>query len=670
MAIAHGASAESGTFGSTTPTTWTHAAGAGVTPDWVLVFVIQADNATDHITTVTYDGVSLTAVSGGFAADTATEPGTCKAYFKAGGAWASGSVTVSVSRDATVVDFYAVSISGSGTGAEVHLPGIVLLQENQALAEQNVTDGSPGTNSVRYAGTWSGLAGGPGAGANSTALQDAIYSGAISGYAATVRETTAGQGSRPVGFSAATDDVAAVHLAIRQVAPIDLVIANGAHAHTADNVVLVLGGTNLIIDNAFHAHAADNLVLTEVPEAPTGMPTLVVKLDLGGYIGGAILDDSATAQLDSAVLGPTTPTFPLDITPYVREISTHRGAARELERIEAGTGSIALDNRDGRFTPLLASSPYYPFILPMRRIQIIGVVSGVEYPVFTGFVEGWPVTFPGDVDTEVRVTLVDGMKMLAVANVSAGFPQQGSGARIGAILDVINWPTAERDIDVGTATIPAITLANVSALEHIQQVAHAEGGRFFIGKDGKAVFREGVEVNPTLTDRTWADNGTGMSYRDITLDFSDNLILNDVHLTRTGGTEQVAMDLGSQTQYGIRSSLETDIQLVSDSAILDRAEIQVQRYAQPVLRLEGLVDNAMQHGLWRRVLIREISDIVKVVESRTQTSQVSSLEGISHDIGRDGSWTVTLAVAPSSLVFAGILDDPTYGLLDSTAILR
>jgi len=420
-------------------------------------------------------------------------------------------------------------------------------------------------------------------------------------------------------------------------------------------------------------------------------PTLAVKLDLGGYISGAILDDPVTAQLDSAVLGPTIPTYPQDITTYVREISTHRGAARELERVEAGTGSITLDNQDGRFTPFNPASPYYPFILPMRRIKItgqwpVGIPSlydsgspydssdpydgPTDYPAFVAFVESWPVSFPGEKDTEVRVTLVDGMKMLAVANVSGSFSQQGSGARIGAILDAISWPTAERDLNVGTATVPAITLPQTSALEHIQQVAHAEGGRFFIGKDGKAVFREGVEVNPDISTRTWADNGTGMSYRDITLAFDDTLILNDVHLTRTGGTEQVAADTSSQTQYGIRSSSETDIQLVTDAAVLSRAQEQVLRYAQPILRLEGLVDNAMKHNLWERVLVRDINDIVKVIESRTATSQISSIEGITHDIGRDGSWTVTLAVAPSSLIIAGILDDAVYGLLDSTAILR
>ncbi len=416
------------------------------------------------------------------------------------------------------------------------------------------------------------------------------------------------------------------------------------------------------------------------------LPALLVELDLGGFINGAMLDDAATGNLDSAVLGPTVPTFPKDITPYVREASTTRGAQRELQRVEAGTASLTLNNRDGRFTPFNPASPYYPFILPMRRIRISastggtfgasggtfgdGTFGGSGQRVFTGFVENWPITFPGDKDMETRITLVDGMKMLSLANVSGAFSQQGSGARVNAILDAIYWTSSERDIDVGTSTVPAITLANVSALEHLQAIAHAEGGRFFIGKDGKAVFRQNVETNPDISTRTWADDGTGMSYRDITTDFSDILILNDVHLTRTGGTEQVAADSSSQTQYGIRSSSETDIQLASDADVLARAQEQVGRYAQPVLRLERLVDNAMKHGLWDRVLTRDINDIVLVKESRTATSQISSLEGIQHDIGRDGTWTVTLDVAPSSLVIAGILDSPTYGQLNSTAILE
>ena len=413
-------------------------------------------------------------------------------------------------------------------------------------------------------------------------------------------------------------------------------------------------------------------ILTLLPKAgaiaPTGLPTLLIELDTNGWLIGPALDDAATAQLDTAVLGPVPPTFAYDISPYFRSGDTHRGAQRELQRVEAGTASLTLDNRDGRFTPFNIASPYYPNVLPMRRIRIRAVWDANTYPVYYGFVEGWPVTF-NDTDTTTQVSLVDGFKILSLAFISGDFPEQGSGARVAAILDAVGWLAAETDIDVGTVTVPAVTLDNVSALEHIQQIEHAEAGRFFIGRDGKAVFKDRTaQVNPDFTDRTWADDGTGMSYRDVVIVCDDELILNDVHLTREGGVEQVATDLSSQNEFGIRSTAETGIQLSDDTQVLARADVTLLKYAQPVQRLAQLADDAMQHEHWDRVLARELNDYALAIETRTATAQVSSIEGISHS-WPPNEWWVTLDMSPTIVEQAGILDDTTYGLLDSTAIL-
>jgi len=413
-------------------------------------------------------------------------------------------------------------------------------------------------------------------------------------------------------------------------------------------------------------------ILVLIPKAgaaaPTGQPTLLIELDTNGWLIGPSLDDPLTAQLDSAVLGPVPPTFAYDISPYFRGGDTHRGAQRELQRVEAGTATLTLNNRDSRFTPFNVASPYYPNVLPMRRIRIRAVWDANTYPIYYGFVEGWPVSF-NDTDTTTQVNLVDGFKVLSLVFVSGDFPEQSSGARVQAILDTVGWLAAETDIDVGVTTVPAVTLENVSALEHLQQIEHAEAGRFFIGRDGKAVFRDRTaQVNPDFTDRTWADDGSGMSYRDVVIVCDDELILNDVHLTREGGAEQVVSDLSSQNQYGIRSSAETGIQLSDDTQVLDRADVTLLRYSQPVQRLAQLVDDAMQHEQWDRVLARELNDYALAIETRTATAQVSTIEGISHSWPAS-EWWVTLDMSPTVVEQAGILDDATYGLLDSTAIL-
>lgn len=219
MAVSHDLATESHT-GTTASQgeasfSWSHG-GAGSGVKGVLVFTFNnTSSSTDAlagVSGVTYGGSALTAVTGGSAVDTAGEQGRCTAWFL-GTSVPQGTQTVVVTRVNNAAVIYAVAVTVLASG-DTETNGVVLLQENQAIAEQNVTDGSPGTNSLRYAGTFSGLPTPPAAGANSTALQS-IDLGAVGD--AVVRETTAGQGSRPVGFADVTDDVAAVHLAIREV---------------------------------------------------------------------------------------------------------------------------------------------------------------------------------------------------------------------------------------------------------------------------------------------------------------------------------------------------------------------------------------------------------------------------------------------------------------------
>ena len=211
-AVAHDAASEShtGTTGNASAAsfTWTHTPVG--TPRGVLVFVYTI-SATDTVTSVTYGGTAMTRITGGAAVDTAGEPGRVDTFFL-GASIPTGAQSVVVNRTNNAVVMYATAQTQTAA-TDTEVTGIILLQENQALAQQSVTDGSTGVTSVRYAGAYSGLAAPPGVGANSTLLNN-IDLGAFG--TSTVRETTAGQGARLVGFTAATDDVAAVHLAVRE----------------------------------------------------------------------------------------------------------------------------------------------------------------------------------------------------------------------------------------------------------------------------------------------------------------------------------------------------------------------------------------------------------------------------------------------------------------------
>jgi hypothetical protein len=211
MAVAHDASSESHTVttGSVSEAsfTWNHTPTGA--PAGALVFVFNLTSTTDTVTSVTYGDRTMNAVSGGRAVDTANEPGSCKAYFLSGVPSSTQAVVVNRTNNtdvmyATVQTFTALT--------EVATAGVVLVQENVTIAVQSVDDGSPGTNSVRYAGGFSGLQTPPTAGSGST-LDQQIDTGAVCAQCA--HETTAGAGARNVGFTSVTsDDAAYVHLAV------------------------------------------------------------------------------------------------------------------------------------------------------------------------------------------------------------------------------------------------------------------------------------------------------------------------------------------------------------------------------------------------------------------------------------------------------------------------
>lgn len=218
MAVAHSAASEShtGTTGSSNQAafSWTHTQTG--TPQGVLVFVYTFASTAALVSSVTYGGVSLTAVSGGTATDTAGEPGRTDTYF-VGSGLGSGNQTITVNRTNNATVMYATAATVTANyNTEIITANIVLLQNNLAMTEQSVSDDWPGSFSLRYAGAYSGLATPPGAGASSTVL-NSIDVGSYG--AAMVREDTAGQGPRDIGFSANNDDCAAVHLAISEINP-------------------------------------------------------------------------------------------------------------------------------------------------------------------------------------------------------------------------------------------------------------------------------------------------------------------------------------------------------------------------------------------------------------------------------------------------------------------
>ena len=111
-----------------------------------------------------------------------------------------------------------------------------------------------------------------------------------------------------------------------------------------------------------------------------------------------------------------------DVSAYVREITTRRGRSDPFQDFGSGSATIILDNRDRRFDPLNAASPYAGQLLPRKQIRVraTNTVSGITttYDVFRGYVSGWPVTITeAGFDSTVTVECFDALGLLATEEI-------------------------------------------------------------------------------------------------------------------------------------------------------------------------------------------------------------------------------------------------------------
>ena len=105
----------------------------------------------------------------------------------------------------------------------------------------------------------------------------------------------------------------------------------------------------------------------------------IVKINLSG--GAAfetpfILD---TAQLDYATLQPSIP-YIVDVSAQVTKISTRKERNLLQDKYLSGDATVRVIDPNGDWNPQNSASPLYPYLQPLRSIQITTVYDGVTYP--------------------------------------------------------------------------------------------------------------------------------------------------------------------------------------------------------------------------------------------------------------------------------------------------
>lgn len=110
-----------------------------------------------------------------------------------------------------------------------------------------------------------------------------------------------------------------------------------------------------------------------------------------------------------------TPGVWTDVSQYVEGFDTDRGRSFELDEIQAGVCNVTFDNTDGRFTPLLSTSPYYPNVVPRKQLRVRAKGALTLTPVFQGRIEKWPVTVDNGTSQVVAPVIDDFNRMAGVS---------------------------------------------------------------------------------------------------------------------------------------------------------------------------------------------------------------------------------------------------------------
>ena len=405
-------------------------------------------------------------------------------------------------------------------------------------------------------------------------------------------------------------------------------------------------------------------------------------LDVGFLVDEFTLDSPTLGILGTSVLDGST-SF-VDITQYVQNININRGRSSQLEVFNAGTLNLLADDKAANryFDPLNEASPWYQGnfgIAPRRKIRIIAGTADI----YNGFIYDLDINYNEPNLSFAQISAVDALAQLSQTTLNAFTPpNELASDRITTILDRaevgFGTATAPRDINTSVSSVGTAPYeAGTNTLQALQEVQIAENGRFFATREGAIRLDARVQASFATAIATLGGTATGA----IPITALENIygaetVVNRVSVQISGSTAvSVANGTASQTLYGIRSLALSNLPLATDAAGSALAEDLVTLYQDPVARFTGVTVNlnALSSAQQNTMAAIEIGDVITVSKefaagSPTTINQTVVVEAVRHTISAN-QHNINLSLAPFSLLYELILNDPEFGTLSSTNAL-
>ena len=367
-------------------------------------------------------------------------------------------------------------------------------------------------------------------------------------------------------------------------------------------------------------------------------------------------------------------TLPVEITDLVTRVSIRRGRNRITSKFEFGSADVVLYDQNGDWNPMNTAGAYYPDLVPLRQIIIYATYGGSDYYLFSGYITNYDTGFRQGNEDVSTVTLkcVDAFKLLAgsaISTVSGAPAGQLSGARVNALLDAVDWPISLRNIDTGESTLQADPGTSRNVLEALQTVENSEFGGIFVDGESKVNFvdRNTLISRPATSLYDFSDTGADISYTNAVVAFDDTNLINDVTVTRAGGTAQNVFDQTSINTYFLHSGIRDGILVETDAEALNQAKGILATRKDPEIRIDSIQLNLYDDTNPNKPLAGVDIDLLdgitvtKTMPGSTSVTQPSLVNAIHHDITKS-SWNTTLFTS-EPLLAGFVLNSTVSGIL-------
>jgi hypothetical protein len=375
-------------------------------------------------------------------------------------------------------------------------------------------------------------------------------------------------------------------------------------------------------------------------------------------------------------LGASTVPIPIvDLTPNVRNITINRGRNVTSDQYVAGTAVVRVLDPDGAWNPQNTSSPYYPYLVPLRKVRISATTATKDAFLFSGYTTEYRYSFPtGQEVGYVDIYCSDAFKLFNLAQVQTVADSgsgQSTGTRIGKILNQIGFPTNMRTVATGNSLCQADPATLRTSLGALKNVEFSEQGAFYIDGSGTAVFKSRNEVVSSISGTPIEFNQTtGIPYKNLVYAFDDKLIINQASITRVGGTAQFAQNTTSVERYFPHQYSVNDLVVDTDASALNIARTYVATRAETTIRIDAMTVDLLDPDVPTDTMIAldyfQNLRITNVGEAGSTIIKTLQVQGLTWNISPN-AMDVTVTTL-EQLTNGFVISSPVSGIIGESAM--